>query len=353
VYAPASYAEPAELRALAEEAVRHDLVYSTHIRDEADGLLDAVDEAIELARASGVRLEISHLKAIGPANWGRVREALARIEAARRAGVDVGADQYPYAASSTTLTSRLPGWALDGGVPALLRRLADPAESARIAADLAAREGRSFQPERVVIAGTGEGEYARFAGASIATVASALGLPPAEATLEVLRAQRGVVSVVNHAMAPDDVDTVLADPQVAVASDGWVLRDHGDGCPHPRSFGTFVRVLGHYVRERGVLDLPTAVAKMTSVPAARCGWTDRGVVREGAVADLAVFDPDTVAERATYEDPWQLADGVLTTLVGGVCVVEEGRPTGARPGRVVRRTRRKGDAVADLPRRLS
>jgi N-acyl-D-amino-acid deacylase len=342
IYAPASYAAPEELAAVAAEAARFGRVYSTHIRDEGDYLDTAIDEAIEVGRSTGVRVEISHLKAVGPANWGRVGAAMEQIAAARGDGVDVHADQYPYAAGSTTLTTRLPGWSMEGGVPELLRRLSDPAVCDRIVAELEADDMWSFLAPRIVVADTPEGPFRRFVGEDIATIAAAIGETPARAMLEVLRGQLGTVSIIMHGMAEDDVRTALADPGVAVASDGWVLGCPGDGMPHPRSFGTFVRVLGRYTRDEGLLDLPTAVAKMTSLPASRLGWTDRGVLRPGAVADIACFDPDRVADPSTFSEPWQLAEGVIHTLLRGQPVWEDGTPAGAAAGQVVRTVSEKG-----------
>ncbi|WP_020574752.1 N-acyl-D-amino-acid deacylase family protein [Actinopolymorpha alba] len=336
IYAPASYARPAELTALAALVAGAGRVYSTHIRDEGARLDEAIEEALEVGRRTGVRVQISHLKAVAPPNWGRVRQAMDTIAQARDAGVDAHADQYPYTASSTTLTSRLPDWAMDGGVGALLRRLEDAGDRGRIVADLDARLGRTFLPERIVLSGTPAGPYHGFVGEDVAAIAQAVGLAPSEVTVDILRRQGGLASIISHGMAEDDVRAVLADPTVAVASDGWILRCPGAGTPHPRSFGTFVRVLGHYVRDVGVLDLPTAVAKMTSLPAARLGWSDRGVIRQGTVADLAVFDPDTVADLSTYDEPWQLARGVQHTLIGGEFGWESGAPTGAPAGRVIR-----------------
>jgi N-acyl-D-amino-acid deacylase len=337
IYAPASFSETPELVAVAKQAAAEGLLYSTHIRDEGAGLLDAVGEALTTSRESGVRLEISHLKASGPPNWGRVADALALIDAARSGGVDVGADQYPYTASSTTLTSWLPGWVLDGGTPALLARLDDAAQADRAASELDAKLDQSFHPDRIVVASTPDGPYSRFVGRTIAGAAAELGLPPAQAVVELLRGQRGLLGVVNHGMSEDDVRLVMRDPRVAVASDGRVLGCPGRGRPHPRGLGTFTRVLGAYARDENVLDLPLAVHKMTGLPAARLGWSDRGVVQAGAIADLAVFDPGTVTDNATFDDPWQLSTGVLHTLLAGTAVLRDGQPTGTPAGTVVGR----------------
>lgn len=337
IYAPGSYASPDEVAALAATAAEHGMLYSTHMRDETGGLLAAVAEALDAARRSGARLEISHLKAMGPANHGAVDAALAAIEAARADGVDVTADVYPYTASSTTLTSRLPGWAMDGGTARLLERLMERSTRNRIAAELRARFGRDIDPAGIVVADLPEGPYSAFVGRGLTDLAAELGADPADAAMELLAAHRATVSIVNHAMAPADVATVLSHPLVSVASDGWTLRPEGPGRPHPRSFGTFARVLGRYVREDGLLALPEAVRKMTALPAARLGLADRGEVRAGLVADLAVFDPDTVIDNSGFADPWRLATGVRHVLVRGVPVLRDAAATGARPGRVLRR----------------
>ncbi|WP_151774154.1 N-acyl-D-amino-acid deacylase family protein [Streptomyces abyssomicinicus] len=338
IYAPGSFADNDEVVALAAEAARHDLLYATHMRDEGDHLIEALTEALDTARAAGVRLQVSHLKAMGPANHGKVRQALALIEAAASDGLDVACDVYPYTASSTRLTSRLPGWAMDGGPSALLRHLADPATRARVLADLRPAVGRTFLPEGVILAQLTPGPYSDRIGDSIAAIARDEQVEPAEAVLNVLAAHHGEAMIVNHAMAEDDVDTVLRHPSAAVASDGWVLHAAGDGHPHPRNFGTFARVLGRYTRNRGVLELSDAVRKMTSLPASRLPLPDRGTVAPGQVADLVVLDPARITDRSTYAEPWQYATGVRDVLVAGEPVLRDGEPTQARPGRVLRRT---------------
>lgn len=341
IYAPGSFSSSNELVELCTEVASRDLLYATHMRDEGDRLLAAIDEAIDTARRSSaakmpVRLEISHLKAIGPANWGNTTQALAAIEAARASGLDVATDVYPYTASSTTLTARLPNWALDGGTEQLLCRLADPAAAEKVANELAQRIGTTILPAGVIIADTPPGPYRQYVGHSLADIAERLRLDPAHAIVELLRGQRAAVSIVNHAMSDEDLDAVLQYPQAAVASDGAVLATSGESRPHPRSFGAFTRVLGHYVRDRGLLELPDAVRKMTSLPASRLGWKDRGVIRPGAVADLCVFDPATVVDRSSYDQPWQLAGGVLHTLLAGRAILENGTHTDSSPGRVIR-----------------
>ncbi|WP_129840120.1 D-aminoacylase [Streptomyces sp. RFCAC02] len=335
IYMPGVFASPEEVRALVAAAASAGLLYSTHIRNETFHVIDAVREAIGAAEAGGARLEISHLKAMGPENHGAVTEALALIDAARERGVDVTADVYPYTASSTGLVSRLPAWAVDGGVEPTLARLADPPVREKIAAELRARFGRDIDPEGVVIAALPEGRYSGSVGRSLADIGRAEGTDPAEAALRVLEHHRLGVGIVNHAMSEADVETVLRHPWVSVASDGWVMTAERTGRPHPRSFGTFSRVLGRYVRERGVLPLEEAVRRMTSLPAARIRAADRGVLRVGAAADIAVFDAATVTDRATYEEPWQLSTGFSTVLVNGVAALLDGALTPHRAGRVI------------------
>lgn len=335
------------MAALATVAASTGRLYSTHMRDEHAGLADSVLEALAVARATGVRLEISHLKAAGVENWGTVAVATELVDNARHDGVDVAVDQYPYTASSTTLTALLPAWTMAGGVPALLERLRDQAASARLAKELSHAVGRSFWPERVMVADTVAGPYSHFVGQSLTDLADSLAVDPGAAVVELLRAQQGRVSIVHHSMSEDDVQHVMRQPFTSVASDGWVLdcpgalgySDNGRGSPptkpHPRSFGTFTRVLGRYVRDHGLLELAEAVRRMTSLPASRLGWSDRGVLRPGAIADVAVFDPARVADNATFDDPWQLSSGMLYTLLGGVSVLDDGVPTGVVGGTVV------------------
>ncbi|MDX2969955.1 N-acyl-D-amino-acid deacylase family protein [Kribbella solani] len=329
IYAPGTYASPAEVAALVATAAECGLLYSSHIRNEGSGLLGALDEAITAARAGGARLEISHLKAVGQANHGLVIAALEHLDQVD--DVDLGWDAYPYTATSTTLTTRLPSWALAGG--ALLDRLADPAERARIAAAL--RSDALLAPESVVIASLPPGRYEDSRGLNLAEIARADGVDAAEIVLRILENHDAAVSMVNHAMREEDVAAVLEHPRTAVASDGWILSATGPAHPHPRNFGTFPRVLGRYARELGVLGLGDAVRRMTSLPASRLGLADRGVIRPGAIADLVVFDPVRVADRSTYAEPWQLSVGVEHVLVAGQPVLADGVPTGRRPGRVI------------------
>lgn len=335
IYAPGSYAKTAEVEVLAKVAAECGLLYSTHMRNETDNVLESVAEAISVARTSGVRLEISHIKAMGPRNHGKVEQALQMMADARAEGVDVSADVYPYTASSTTLTSRLPGWALDGGAPALLQRLADEDQRRQVSDALAERFKGEIDPDGIVLSDLPPGKYTEWLGHSLAEIAQVQGSTPQDVAIDVLASHNAAVAIVNHAMLDSDIVEAMRNPYVSVASDGWVMNASGEGKPHPRSFGTFTRFLGHYVRERGVLPLEEAIRRITSLPASRAGLKDRGRIAPGYVADIAVFDPETITDNSTYADPWQLSDGVSDVVVGGQLVLKDHKATDARAGRVL------------------
>jgi N-acyl-D-aspartate/D-glutamate deacylase len=287
---------------------------------------------------------VSHLKAAGRLHWGKVGEALALIERARAEGLDVLADVYPYTASSTTLRTLLPDRALEGGIEATLARLADPAERARLAADVEAGAGsrENFAAnvgwDAIMIAFAPSRPDAE--GRRLAEIARTWSVPPAEAAFRLIEAERGRAYMILFQLDEADVRRVLAHPAVMIGSDGSALATTGElgrGTPHPRSYGTFPRVLGRYARDERVLSLEQAVWKMTGLPASRLGLADRGVIRVGARADLVAFDPRTVADRATYEAPHQYPDGIRHVLVNGRVVIRDGEHTGALPGRVLRR----------------
>ena len=331
IYPPSSYAETDELIAVASVARRYGGFYSSHIRNEGDRLQDSVREALAIGAAAGVPVQLGHHKASGKANWGSVSESLALIDRARAAGQDVLADQYPYVAGSTTLTTLLPTWAMAGGLVEMLTRLKDPATRARI------RSGMSGEFKAIMISSVPEGPNKSYEGMMLADMAAQRNEDMVESALYLLEHESGQVHIVAFVMSDDDVRTVMRHPAVAVGSDGWVLDPAQGGKPHPRSYGTFVRVLGNYVRDQGVLSLEEAVRKMTSLPAQRLGRPDMGLIRPGCVADLVVFDPDTVRDRATFHDPHQYAEGVCHVVVNGQLVIEDGCHTGLAAGQVLRR----------------
>jgi N-acyl-D-amino-acid deacylase len=344
IYSPGSYADVAELVALATVAAEHGGFYATHMRNEGPALLAAVEEALTIASSSGAGLQLSHHKVLGRNNWGLTERSLARIAQAQAAGMDVILDQYPYNATSTTLTALLPTWMLEGGIANMRDRLRD--EQTRAAARVEMLDGptdgrpkRDFEPETVTIASIHSGRRDGFAGRNLAELARAEGCEPVDLFLDLLRDEGGGIEVVIAAIGEDDIRRVMRNQSVAVASDGWTLSPEAGGTPHPRSYGTFARVLGHYSRDERVIPIEEAVRKMTSLPARRLGMTDRGWVRPGARADLVVFDSETVMDCATYEQPHRFCAGVHHVFVDGTEVIREGEDTGAVTGAVLRRRR--------------
>jgi N-acyl-D-amino-acid deacylase len=340
-YTPGSFARTDEVIALAREAAAFGGLYTSHIRDEGDydiGVVAAVQEVIRIAEEGGVPGVVSHMKALGPDNWGLSMAITHRIAQARARGIEVFADQYPYEASSTSLGAAL----LPGGLRApSAEELAQPAASlapaerdARSALEAALAENlrRRGGPEAIQIA------FHRpdpsLEGRTLGQIAGVRGITAERAALEILAA--GGASIVSYNMAEDDIRHIMRQPYTMTSSDGGLVLPTS-GRPHPRNYGAFSRKLALYVRERGVIDLEFAVRSMTSLPASVFGMPDRGVVREGAIADLVIFDPAAVQDRATYVEPHQLSEGMEHVLVNGVAVIDRGQFTDALPGRVLRR----------------
>ena len=340
-YVPGRFTPTEEIVAMARLVSRRGGLYASHVRNEETMLLEAVDEAIRIGRESGARVQVSHLKAAGTPNWGKQVAALDLIEGARVSGVDVLADAYPYTAYSTGLTIFMPAWAMDGGWDALARRLDDPQERARIRTELIRRVRQEPGDYDLIMVNRVRTEAGQsMVGKNLAEIATARGVEPVDALLEILMEEEGSVGYIGHAMSPENVEMVLSHPLVMVGSDGYSMAPVGEAArsrPHPRSYGTCPRVLGHYCRERGIFDLPTAVKKMTSMPADQVGIPDRGRIARGKKADLVVFDPETVRDEATFEAPHRFPLGIEHVLVNGQVVVSGGEHTGARPGTVIRR----------------
>lgn len=352
IYQPGMHASPDELAALVTAAARRGGLYATHMRDETAGLFDSLTESIATIRAAadaGVaapRLQVSHLKCGAGAVWGRAGEAIAVLEAARAEGLDVAADQYPYTAAATTLATIVPPALLALGVDACVAALADYEVREMVRAEIAQGtsgwENVAADPgwDGIVIAHAPS--RPEWAGRSLSDIAAETGSDPMEAALDVLVDDRLDVSIVIHCMDEADVETIMAVPWIAVCTDAEGRRPGhrvlDAGRPHPRTYGSTARVLGTYVRERGTLPFETAVAKMTSVPAARLGLRDRGVIREGAMADLVVLDPATVADAATYAEPARHPLGIEHVVVNGRLAVVDGAETGERAGRLLRRS---------------
>jgi N-acyl-D-amino-acid deacylase len=339
IYAPGVYADTDEIVELARAAGEAGGFYASHIRGEGDTLLPAVAEAIEVGRRAMVPVEISHLKASGRPNWPKMAEAIELIEAARAEGLDVTADMYPYPAGSTGLSTLVPSWAHVGGRESLLTRLADPADRAHIRAALDG-PGIARDAGWDGIAISGCPARPAYEGQTLAEIAAGLGVPPAEATIEVLRQAKGDAEMILFMMSDENVALGLRRPWVMIGSDGEgraARGPYGTGKPHPRNYGTCPRLLGHYVRDQGLLSLPEAIRKMTGLPAEKLGLRDRGHLEPGAFADVVVFDPATVADTATFSEPHRYPRGIPWVLVNGEPVVAGGQHTGSRPGRMLAR----------------
>ena len=349
-YAPGVFAETEEVIELAKVAGAMGGIYITHMRDEASGVVDSVRETIRIGEEAHLPAQITHHKVMGVPNAGRSVETLRLLHEARARGVDVTSDAYPYTASSTSLHSALlPPWANEGGRKAMLGRLADPEQRAKIRAftvEAIRLERGGGDPKNIQIAWA-ENEPA-LAGKTLTAVMRERGIEPtvenaADTVLQLL--EKGQVRGIYHAINAPDVDRILADPFTMIASDGEVTI-FGKASPHPRSYGTFARVLAVYVRERKLLRLEDAIRKMTSFPAQRVGLTDRGLLRPGMKADVVVFDPATIADRATYENTHQYPTGVSTVIVNGELVLDAGALTGVRSGRILRHAVMRARPVA-------
>lgn len=338
-YTPGSYAGTDEVIELAEVVAEYGGVHSSHIRDESDysvGVVDAVQEIIDISEATGVPGIVSHVKALGPNVWGASEEIVRRIEEARRRGIEIWADQYPYAASQTTLVAALvPAWAQEGDV--FHRRLGDPEEGERIRAGMRENLARRGGPDRLQFTG---GEYR---GRTLADYAEDHGLDPVEAALRVITGG-GAVGIISHNMHEDDIVRFMRQPWTATSTDGF-LPQMGQGMVHPRSYGSYARKLRKYVVEEGVLHLPAAVRSMSAVGAEAMGVEGRGVLEEGAFADVAVFDLARVNDPATYMEPHALSEGMVHVLVNGAPALEDGAFTDALAGRVLRRPVSEGSAT--------
>lgn len=338
IYTPSCFADTEEMTALAKVVAEHDGLCTVHMRNENDALLESIREMLEVAERSGVRLEIVHLKATFEPNWGMVPRALRLIEDAVDRGLDVAFDVYPYIAGSSHLSSCLPIWAQEGGHRAIIRRISDDESRARLRAEYGPhleRHGRSLV---ICDAATEDGQA--LVGKSLHQIAEERGVHPLDAMLDVIIQEGNNVGVIGYAMCEDDVEAALSHPLGAIGSDGLSLAPYGPlagGLPHPRSYGTFPRVLGRYRRERGLFSLQEAVRKMTSLPASRAGLADRGRIAAGMAADVVVFSDAEVADVATFEDPHRYPAGIEYVLVAGEVVIDRGEHTGASPGRVLLR----------------
>jgi N-acyl-D-amino-acid deacylase len=326
IYPPGRFARTEELIALAKVGGS----YWTHLRNEASNIESAIDEAIRIGREANVPVNIFHLKIGGQANWGRMPAIIQKINAAQKSGVDVAANVYPFLATSTDLTSIVSAWALEGGYAAFLGRLRDPAQRTRIAAEMRAGRLANNGAASVVVRGT--------PSKRLDALAKELGVDPAEAALRQFEGKTKSPIAIFFSLSEEDLRVALVQPWVAFGSDsGAVVEAMKSSGAHPRAYATFSRVLAKYVREEKLLTLEEAVRKMTSLAASRAGLRDRGILRAGIKADLAVFDPQKVRDVSTYEEPHHFSEGVKHVVVNGVPVLQDATMTGALPGRVLRR----------------
>ncbi len=340
-YVPQSYAKTEEVIEISKVVAKKGGIYSSHIRDEGDGgrLIEAIEEAIRIGRESGVSVEISHLKILAKPLWNLCDEMLDMIESARKEGIDVSADQYPYRASGTSLMAWIPKWAREGGNEKLVERLKNPETREKIKEELA---------KVIEIRGGGENALIsrfepnpNFEGRTLADVAKELNLSVIEAAIklvEIAANEKKGIGIVNFNQSEENVKKIMSKPWVMVGTDGYALKPEGvlaKGVAHPRSYGTFPRILGRYVREERLMSLEEAIRKMTSLPASKLGFKDRGLIKEGMVADIVIFDPKTVIDKATYMKPHQFPEGIEYVLVNGEIVVEKGVHTRKLPGKVL------------------
>jgi N-acyl-D-amino-acid deacylase len=344
-YAPAPYAKTEELIALAAEAAKFGGIYATHMRDESASVLEAIDEALRIGREAHIPVEIWHIKVAGKDNWGRMPEVVAKINAARAAGADVSADTYAYTAWYNGFSAFIPPWGHDGGDAKLVERLKDPVTRARIRKDMLTpskewdNEWQEIPgPDAIMIGAVENPAMAPLLGKRLSEIAKASNQDPMDALFDILT-QDPSTEVAVFGMSQPDVTLALQQPWVAIdndsegtAPDGILGQSH----PHPRAYGTFPRILAKYVREEKALTLEDAIRKFSALPAQRMRFTDRGVLKAGMWADVVIFDPATVRDRATFDNPNQLSEGMEYVLVNGVPVIDQGKMTGALPGKVLR-----------------
>ncbi len=337
-YVPGSFTPTEEVVELSKIAADYKGIYISHMREEAAQLLDSVEETIRIGEEANIPVQITHHKVIGVENWGASIDSLRLVDEARAGGIDVTIDQYPYTASQTGITALIPQWAQEGGEARMIARIDSPETRQTVKAAIVDKilyDRGGGDPKNVFISRNPRDRSME--GKNLAQLTEERGLRPsaenaAELVMDIVKA--GGATAVYHAIGPQDVDRIMQHPATAIGSDGPVSV-FGEGAPHPRQYGTFARVLGHYVRERGVITLEQAVRKMSSMSAQRLGIRDRGLLVEGYFADVAVFDADEIKDMATFEDPHQYAVGMKYVLVNGELVVENGRHTGRHPGKIL------------------
>ncbi len=337
MYSPGVFSKTEEIIELAKIASRYGRIYTSHIRNEGEKLIDSVLETIRIGIEANIPVEISHLKSAGRPNWGKVKIALKLIEEYADRGFEVGADAYPYTASSTSLLSIFPSWVREGDSEEIMRRLKDKNSLEKIAHEIEEKgilEWRRVEWSDIVISFSPT--YTEVEGYTVNKLAEEWGLDPLSAVLKILLDDELATAMIVHGMCEEDVEKVMSHPYVSIGSDGSVKR-LGIGKPHPRNYGAFPRVIRRYVREKKLLSLTEAIRKMTSLQANKLRIWDRGILRPGMKADVVIFNYHTIADRATFEDPHQYASGIKYVIVNGQFVVYQGKHTGATPGKLIRK----------------
>ncbi len=345
IYAPAFYASTEELIELCKVAARYKGKYISHMRSEGSRLLEAIDELIRISREAGIPAEIYHLKAAGETNHAKMDRAIAKVEQARRQGLKITADMYTYPAGATGLDASMPPWVLDGGYDALFKRLDDPPTRAKIAQAIRTPSTEwenlflaAGSAERILLIAFNNEKLKPLTGKTLAEVARMRNKDPIETIMDLVLEDRSRVGTVYFMMSEDNIRKQIKLPWVSFGSDGGSMSPEGaflKSSTHPRAYGNFARLLGKYVRDERVISLPEAVRKLTSLPASNLGLAQRGLLRRNYFADIAVFDPKVIADRATFDKPHQFAVGVRHVLVNGVPVLKDGEHTGAKPGRAI------------------
>ena len=333
-YAPDMFATTGELIAMCRTAAKYGGMYISHVRNEGDALIEAVEELLRISREAGIAAEIYHLKAGGEKNWPKIDRVISMIESARREGLRITADVYLYTAGSNRLSSRLPAWAHEGGDEALLDRLRDPVLRKKIGAEMRLR-GRM---PKTILVGFNAQSLRPLTGKTLEEAARIRGKDQVETMLELVEEDSAATRVATFVMSEENIIKEIRRPWVSLGSDAVSISAEGvflNQSTHPRAYGNFARLLGKYVREEKVISLQEAIRRLTGLPAANLGLDHRGLIKQGYFADLVVFDPDTIADRSTYDNPHQYATGVKHALVNGVRVIENGEHTGAKPGRAL------------------
>ncbi|MBA7520961.1 D-aminoacylase [subsurface metagenome] len=342
-YPPGSYSTTEELVELADVLKKYNALYATHIRSESDQLLESVEEVIKIGEENNIPVEISHHKAIGKENWGKVKDSLKMLKRARQRGVDINCDVYPYTAGMTTISYLLPRWSLEGGIEKMLERLKNQEERLKIEKDITEERMKGDNLikgigwENIMIAECPLDKDAE--GKSLEVIFKERNQfhQPFKAFFDWFIKIKGEATMITFCMDEEDLKTVLSNPLSTIISDSWVISPNGGGKPHPRGYGSFPRILGKYVREEKLLTLEESIKKMTSLPANKIGLKDRGILKEGYCADITIFNKDEIKDKATFENPHQYPEGVYHVIVNGQLAVNNGEITGLKPGKILKR----------------